>query len=567
MRARKSSRGLTLQAIAGTHVVLLAMDMKQEACPGHMGFAIHRIDHAEDECNWLRGSKTFSATDPRLAPGSTYSTRDHPIQGFTWSDFTAKPGRRYTYRVEALAGAPDALKPFRSVAVEVSTESEEGGNHDVFFNRGAAASQAFARRFGADASMARAPQDDPRWAWLSRGAHEAMLAFIARAVDARHALRVSAYEFRLESVAHALKAARERGVDVRILYDGCSNPPDNKGHVFPRDDNRATAAAAQLQALCTERVTRPDIKRPPIAHHKFIVLLEDGDPMAVLTGSTNFSVGGVFGQSNVVHVVDHKTVAQAYLTCWNLIATNTDHRALRSALAALNPPTSGFPRRGTTCVFSPQSDRSALDWYAQLAREADGGLFMTFAFGMGAPFKESFRNGRAPLRYALMDKLLPSGTRKANRAAAEAEMLQLRRRVENRVAVGNRIATNRFDRWVKEKLTGLNTHVQYVHTKFMLLDPLGRHPVVITGSANFSEASTVANDENMLLIHGDRRVADIYLGEYMRLWNHYAFREWVAAGAPGAPLEFRHLDVDDQWWKQYFGNTARSRQRAYFAGA
>ncbi len=566
MRARKSSRGLTLQAIAGTHVVLLAMNMKKELCPGHMGFAIHRTDHTEGECYWLRGSKTFKDTDPRLAEGSTFSTRAHPIQGFTWSDFTAKPGHSYTYRVEALSGPVQALLPSRSVAVDITTESEEGGNHDVFFNRGAAASQEFARRFGAQVSLDKAPDDDPRWAWLSRGAHEAIQAFIARAVDAGFSLRVAAYEFRLPSIAQALRAAQQRGVDVRIVYDGCNNPPDSKGHVFPRDDNRSTAEAALIQPLCTERVTRPDVKRPPIAHNKFIVLLQHGDPVAVLTGSTNFSKGGVFGQSNVVHVVDHKTVARAYLKCWNLVAANTDHRALRSALAALNPPVSDFPRRGTTCVFSPQPVDTALDWYARLARETEGGLFMTFAFGMGAPFRESYRKGKAPLRYALMDKLLPSGTRASGKAAAQAEMLAIRKRVENRIAVGNRIATNSFDRWVKETLTGLNTHVQYVHTKFMLLDPLGPHPVVVTGSANFSEASTVANDENMLVIRGDRRVADIYLGEYMRLWNHYAFREWVAAGAPGAPLEFKHLDVTDQWWKGYFGNSARSRQRAYFAG-
>jgi phosphatidylserine/phosphatidylglycerophosphate/cardiolipin synthase-like enzyme len=96
---------------------------------------------------------------------------------------------------------------------------------------------------------------------------------------------------------------------------------------------------------------------------------------------------------------------------------------------------------------------------------------------------------------------------------------------ENRFAVGSRISTNRFDRWVKEVLTGLNQHVQYVHTKFMVIDPLGDDPIVVTGSANFSESSTTGNDENMLVIRGNSRVADIYLGEYMRLWNHYAFRE------------------------------------------
>jgi len=90
--------------------------------------------------------------------------------------------------------------------------------------------------------------------------------------------------------------------------------------------------------------------------------------------------------------------------------------------------------------------------------------------------------------------------------------------------------------------------VQYIHTKFMLVDPLGPDPIVVTGSANFSAASTTDNDENMLVIRGNRRVADVYLGEYMRLWNHYAFREWVAkqATAP-ADAALAQLDVGDQW--------------------
>jgi hypothetical protein len=29
---------------------------------------------------------------------------------------------------------------------------------------------------------------------------------------------------------------------------------------------------------------------------------------------------------------------------------------------------------------------------------------------------------------------------------------------------------------------------------------------------------------------------------------------------------FKHLDTSDTWWQRYFGDTAQSRQRAYFAG-
>ena len=55
------------------------------------------------------------------------------------------------------------------------------------------------------------------------------------------------------------------------------------------------------------------------------------------------------------------------------------------------------------------------------------------------------------------------------------------------------------DHGLIETLTGLNDHVNYLHTKYMLVDPLSDDPVVISGSANFSNASSVDNDENMLV--------------------------------------------------------------------
>lgn len=565
MRARRTKNGLTVRAIAGSHVVLLGMSMPREDCDGHMGFAIHRTDYAGEEARWLSGIKTFEATDPGFVAGSTYSTREHPVQGFTWSDYSAKPGRRYKYRVLALKGTPQDLQSFREVAVSVTTECEEGGDNDVFFNRGAAASQEYARRFG-NVQPDEGNPGDGRWVWLSRGAAEAIEDFIGRACGPDFALRVSAYEFRLKSIADALHGAHQRGADVRIIYDANPNKPDAKGVVFPRDANRATAKAARIKSLCIERLTNPSLKYPPISHHKFIVLLHHGEPIAVLTGSTNFSLGGVYGQSNIVHVVEQPPVAAAYMQCWTLMAGKPGHDELSDALSALNRIPVAAPPKGIAVIFSPQQTLAALDWYAARAKAAKEALFMTFAFGMSARFKASYRDGQAPLRYALLDKLLAPGVPKAKRAAAEAEMLTLRRQVENRFTVGNLLSTNKFDRWVREVLPGLNTHVRFIHTKFAIIDPLGRSPVVISGSANFSESSTTENDENMLVIRGNRRVADIYLGEYMRLWSHYAFREWAAAQDDPADTKFKFLDVSNTWWRGYFGNSARSRQRAYFSG-
>jgi len=133
---------------------------------------------------------------------------------------------------------------------------------------------------------------------------------------------------------------------------------------------------------------------------------------------------------------------------------------------------------------------------------------------------------------------------------------------ENVFAVGDFIRTNKFDGWVKEKLSGLNKNVNFVHNKFMLVDPLTEDPIVIAGSANFSDASTTDNDENMIIVRGNKRIADIYLGEFMRLFSHHSFRESLKWRGPGEPP--KPLLVGD-WWKDSFGNTPRSSRRKYFA--
>src|SRR5207249_7746685 len=110
-------------------------------------------------------------------------------------------------------------------------------------------------------------------------------------------------------------------------------------------------------------------------------------------------------------------------------------------------------------------------------------------------------------------------------------------------------------RWAREALTGLNRHAVYVHTKVLLVDPLSADPTAITGSANFSPASTTDNDENMLVIRGDLGVADTYFTEYARMFNHFYARYWAATlNKPGGPDGATHsfLQETDAWQIPYF---------------
>ena len=206
MRKKTSKDGLTVQAISGTYVVLLGFDLDRNMCPGLLGFSIHRTDQEGNTAEYLRGMKCFEDTDPGFPSGSSYSTRDHPVQSFGWSDYTVQPGRRYSYVVTALRGAPAALEGFAHVSITITTESPEGGDHDVYFNSGVAGSQAYIRRFGY-----RPPnlvENNAAFDWLSRGLYEAMRGFVERATDDSFELRVAAYEFNYAPFLHVPRASK-----------------------------------------------------------------------------------------------------------------------------------------------------------------------------------------------------------------------------------------------------------------------------------------------------------------------------------------------------------------------
>jgi phosphatidylserine/phosphatidylglycerophosphate/cardiolipin synthase-like enzyme len=548
VRVTKTKDGLKVHAVAGTYVVLLGFDLAEADCDGLLGFSIHRTDHTENEAYYLSAMKAFAETDPGFPAGSLYSTRDHPIQSFQWADYSAKPGHDYTYTITALKGTPANLTPHATTPIDITTESPESGNHDVYFNRGLAASQAYVRRFGD-----RAPEDVPNrkaFEWLSRGLNEALEAFIRSAVPGRHALRIAAYEFNYDEFLRVVKAVLDTGVDIQIVYDARQ---DN-----PKIRNRQAVAAAGLESVSYER-TQP---KSYISHNKFIVKLQDGQPDSVWTGGTNFSKGGIYGHSNVAHVVEEQTIAAKFLDYWAALAQDPPSTPLKDSVEMISPLPPFPPPEGTTVLFSPRKNLDALHWYAQLAMNARDGLFMTFAFGMNDVFKNVYEHGLAPFRLALMEKKTRSMKAGPERDAEERRIQELRNMPQNVFAIGDFIRTNKIDGWVKERLTDLNSHVRYVHNKFMLVDPLTDDPIVVAGSANFSDASTRRNDENMVIVRGNRRVADIYLGEFMRLYSHHAFREslqWRDPDDPPKPLR------TDDWWRGYYGLTPRSTRRKYFA--
>jgi phosphatidylserine/phosphatidylglycerophosphate/cardiolipin synthase-like enzyme len=573
-RSRPAKAG-QVYAVSGTNTVSFAIVASDLTKDGLLGFAVRRYDLDDGTDKWMAGFKVFRSLIPEPTPETHVSTYDHPVQSFSWDDFTALDGHRYRYVFHPVKGtAADLRRPGPALTLSVRTEPLYGDTHDVFFNRGVASSQAYVRSYGTDRIDDLEPARRAQaLGWLSRDLDDALLKFVNQ-TESGDQLLGCFYEFRYEPVAQALADAITREVDVRLIVDAKDNAEG-----FPRDENRKMLAAVGIPL---ERVHQREARTSAIQHNKFMVRVRPQGPTEVWTGSTNLSLGGIHGQTNVGHWVRDEAVARAFQGYWALLATDPGgeagdtlsvvkqkNKALREAVETLTPMPADLHEiaEGATVAFSPRLDTALLDGYATLLDEATSQGCITFAFGVGAKFKALLKDNTP--QNALVFLLLE----KRDRPDPDHPTAFVRINASNNVyqAWGS-FLRNPVYQWAKETnagLLGLNQHVSYIHSKFLLVDPLGEDPIVVTGSANFSEASVKENDENMLLIRGDRRTADIYLTEFNRIFNHYYFRsvtEVTSSRPQKATDDSRFLLENADWQKKYAPGGLKAKRLALYAG-
>lgn len=584
--ASRAIDGFRVYAVSGTNTISFGIHATTRARRGLLGFAVERYDPVEGERYFMPGFKVFPSVIPAPTPDVQVSTWEHPVQSFVWDDFTAKSGRDYVYYFYPIRGRPKNLdRTAASVAIHVQTEPLFGGPaHDVFFNRGVASSQAYQRRFGNQLldDMPNAKRQEAL-DWLSRDLDDAIVRFIAAANPA-DALLCAFYEFHYPLVLGALKRAIDAGVTVRIIIDAKQNEStDAKGvfhEAFPREANIAAIAAAGIP---TGNVIFREARPNDIHHNKFVVLKRNGVAAEVWTGSTNISLGAFTGQTNVGHWVRDAQTAQAFEAYWNLLVTDPGAKdgdttsaaraantAQRNAIAALRqvPAKVEDIAKGVTPIFSPRSGSAVLDLYANLLDSATDCACITFAFGIGKRFKDQLKDNTptGPILFILLEQR--DQATKTNRDT----FVSLNARNNVYEAWGSYIKDPVYQ-WAREtnaRMLQLNQHVVYVHSKFLLHDPLGADPIVVTGSANFSDASTNDNDENMLLIRGSQRAADIYFTEFNRLFNHYYFRSVMETlkerGVDQKVDDNLFLIEDDSWLDKYAPGTLRTKRLALYTG-
>mmetsp|Transcript_3032 Transcript_3032/g.7681 ORF Transcript_3032/g.7681 Transcript_3032/m.7681 type:complete len:696 (+) Transcript_3032:136-2223(+) len=610
--------------------------------------------------------------DPLKKQNVSLNFDGRPIQKFHFGDYTAVPGMQYEYTVRRMTKAQSSVASTSkfvaygsSVTVKITTEDPTEGVHGIYFNRGVAGSKAYSDKFHQFSKYHRVNKFGiPRWksiinprsipdpdksqealTWLSRGLEEALLQFISQASGSDYRLLATVYEFTHEETIRAFASAVERGVDVKIIRH-CKGThrarvkrndivKDENGKVVKDWEPDGPTAAAKKAIDEVGFTSLKDahtwhhetfIERhysAGIMHNKFIVLVRKGKPLQVWTGSTNPTDSGIYGQSNVGHIVRSDQVASQYVEYWKHLSRDLPGRKHPSKTNdgggsenEDNDPMDDFNERqqpdiegqvkspSIKVIFSPRKTIDMLQWYADRMGDAKSSVHYTAAFGIAQPIAQILKGEnpskpeadeglrRSPriarrckkneatsdslLRYVLMDNKPSEHSSEKSRASAEkkgkewVDYYDFKENKSNRIAYGA-ILTDDDDGAHDhgESLTGLTTFVDYIHTKYMIVDALTDNPLVITGSANFSAASTDKNDENSLVIQGDTRVADVYLTEFMRLFDHFYSRDrFLELGKRSSGKSGRVWDevvMDESWLQPYFDpSTQVYRERLFF---
>lgn len=564
MRAKMTENGLSVQIIAGTHNAIIGIDLQEENRIGCLGFSIERTDlgngqnskaKADAPRRWLPNMLQFPN-----ATAEAPTTENAPLQKFRWGDYTLKPGHTYRYRVIPKYGTPEKLttseKFPNGIEVEITTECIDRADHSIFFNRGAAASKAFEAKFPKiDLEDMDNAETINAKKWLSRGLEEALIAFLRMATNSSWVIHAAIYEFQKSEFVSEIKNAVERGVEVRIIYH--ARDRGEKDHT--RERNESAIKEAKLENVVIPRKSSPS---NAIMHNKFVILLQKDSnkilPKAVWTGSTNWTDGAIYGQLNVGHAIYIESVAETYEKYFQILNEDPDSATIKNALAELAPvPEKLLEEAHITPMLSPQKDDSMLHLYARLCAGASS-LLISAPFALSPIIRDTLYQEDGPkLRFFLIDKNLALGE------SEEIEVIQ--RSPANSIAAAVTLKSPIHD--YQGKLLSGNESFHHrgihIHTKVILVDPFGDDPIVVTGSANFSNNSTVENDSNTLVIRGDTVVADIYSTEFMRMFEHYHFRAKQAAN----PRNKFFLIENDSWTEKfYIPGSLKEEDRLLFSG-
>jgi phosphatidylserine/phosphatidylglycerophosphate/cardiolipin synthase-like enzyme len=521
------------------------------------GFAVQRKRD-------VAGSTTTTAwLDNFAAPGTqSFQSGQHqpsnvwPFRAFTWTDHTVTRGDVVRYRVVPVLADPadpSKLQPLKLSTASAWTRKRVIGAasttpYEAYFNRGFVISQ-FISRYLADhfpnlaikAALTKfkgeitSHDEDAIRAFLAGELRTVLLKLLADANARGDEVHAALYELSDHELITGLTAFGARAHVV--LSNGSITPKNHEPAADARKrdqnaDGRSALEHAGVDVGLHDRFISP----PALGHNKFLVFSHAGTPQQVWTGSTNWTPTGLCTQLNNALLINDAEAARAYLLQWQALrAAASSHPS--SLTTANGTPTPVGPGHKDAVHFTRAPDKVDLTELGELvAGTKQGLLFLMFMPGAAGVLHDVRALIAAKpgvlVRGVVSD--LPKGVEDEHTGtttAVSVTLVDTPSGATKPATTYDVVQPEGFEHpaagWAVEvtrEQFKSSVGFAIIHSKVLLIDPFGDDPVVVTGSHNLSTSASQKNDENFVIVRGDRVLAEAYAVNIQSAWRHYAAR-------------------------------------------
>jgi hypothetical protein len=595
------SKMLSLVAYQGDAKTLLAWDLAEDRRAGLAGFTIACRPPGKQEY-YLWNQLQFEHPDQHAQDASepAKSSVNAPFHKFRWLHVPGLDHQglepvmgTYTYTVTPryfdANGKLLALDATLSTSVDIPVDGFEKGSLQLAFTRGYVQSQAYVNHFGSevqiipdgadllyDTSEVAGTNPDGKeftyaeeYGWLGFTVRTTIFTLLDEVLaDKELKLDVFAYDLDEPDIMKKLLILAEQG-RARVILDNSGEHHDSE-KPKPEDEFEAKFRDAATGAAAIKRGAFDRY-----AHDKVMVVSDSAGAKKVLTGSTNFSVSGLYANSNHVLVFDDEPTARKYADLfrqvWDEEVKAAPFIASDLSTERFSPPGAVAPSR--TITFSPHSKEVATGLLDAIVERVDAEgtkqdatasvLFAVMGLkGSGSVYAalQELHEQEDVFSYGVSDD--PQGGFALYAPGHTTGVLVTGKPKDVRLPP----PFNQVPRLAYHQ----------IHHKFVICGFNGADPVVYCGSSNLSLGGEKENGDNLIEIH-DGDVATAFALEALALVDHFQFLDRLSANGAGhdePPASKRDaaqaagwfLSTSDDWAQPYFAEgDLHSVDRALFA--
>ena len=483
--------------------------------------------------------------------GERRASTNWPIQKYQWTDYMANPGDKVQYRVLPMVGPDkDSLRPDSESASdwtdEITLTHEFAPKIEAYFNRGIVAAQWVSRRLGVTGNDLKAKKlavvietpGDPFRKYLFGPLGDRLFDLLASATKERREIYAALYELDDEQLEAALEKLGQ-----------CAHVVLANGSVKKKGQDQNSDAR---ERLCN-RIDLHDRMVSPraLGHNKFLVICDDQKkPRWVWTGSQNWTKTGLCTQANNSVLIDDPDLAEEYRKQWDILkdAGNETPNGVKDSNS--DPRDAKVTKVPVRLWFTPTVGQVDLEE----ARKIIAGAKQAILFLMFNPGPKE----------TLLNEIIDTA-----RAGSEAGRLYIRGAI-NQDPSTKKTPVELFDSensqkadfgvvlpaaidvatdWFCSEMKKLPGTFAMVHSKVVLIDPFGTHPVLLTGSHNLGPKASGTNDENLLIIRDAPGLAAAYATNIMAIYNQYRWR--FRRQTQPKTKQWKGLEDGDSWQNGY----------------